>query len=171
MYHSVAKQWRVCSTVGLFFVGKATSSSCSFGTLRSCVFWGPLVVENEWSSRMQLVYICAVSVISVPPWFTLKNSWTWRDWDVWNFTTDEFEVKKVYMEMKFRCLYHTFLKAFSKYFTVIFKKFVLYFMYVPQKKAVNQTSPVSASKTQDNLRQPQLTNLLSNTLSGQLRSF
>nr|XP_054485293.1 BRD4-interacting chromatin-remodeling complex-associated protein-like isoform X2 [Agelaius phoeniceus] len=36
-----------------------------------------------------------------------------------------------------------------------------------QKKAVNQTSPVSASKTQDNLRQPQLTNLLSNTLSGQ----
>ncbi|XP_062346366.1 BRD4-interacting chromatin-remodeling complex-associated protein-like isoform X4 [Cinclus cinclus] len=36
-----------------------------------------------------------------------------------------------------------------------------------QKKAVNQTSPVSASKTQDNLRQPQLTSLLSNTLSGQ----
>ncbi|NWZ19159.1 BICRL protein, partial [Asarcornis scutulata] len=36
-----------------------------------------------------------------------------------------------------------------------------------QKKAMNQTSPVSASKTQDNLRQPQLTSLLSNTLSGQ----
>ncbi|KAM7060838.1 BRD4-interacting chromatin-remodeling complex-associated protein-like isoform 3-T5 [Acridotheres tristis] len=36
-----------------------------------------------------------------------------------------------------------------------------------QKKAVNQTSPVSASKTQDSLRQPQLTSLLSNTLSGQ----
>ncbi|NWS93672.1 BICRL protein, partial [Mionectes macconnelli] len=36
-----------------------------------------------------------------------------------------------------------------------------------QKKAVNQTSPVSASKAQDNLRQPQLTSLLSNTLSGQ----
>ncbi|NXY87599.1 BICRL protein, partial [Alcedo cyanopectus] len=36
-----------------------------------------------------------------------------------------------------------------------------------QKKSVNQTSPVSASKTQDNLRQPQLTSLLSNTLSGQ----
>ncbi|XP_066172223.1 BRD4-interacting chromatin-remodeling complex-associated protein-like isoform X3 [Sylvia atricapilla] len=36
-----------------------------------------------------------------------------------------------------------------------------------QKKAVNQTSPVSASKTQDNLRQPQLTSLLGNTLSGQ----
>uniref|UniRef100_A0A8C3R2L7 BRD4 interacting chromatin remodeling complex associated protein like n=1 Tax=Cyanoderma ruficeps TaxID=181631 RepID=A0A8C3R2L7_9PASS len=36
-----------------------------------------------------------------------------------------------------------------------------------QKKAANQTSPVSASKTQDNLRQPQLTSLLSNTLSGQ----
>uniref|UniRef100_A0A8C6ZRE7 BICRA like chromatin remodeling complex associated protein n=1 Tax=Nothoprocta perdicaria TaxID=30464 RepID=A0A8C6ZRE7_NOTPE len=36
-----------------------------------------------------------------------------------------------------------------------------------QKKSMNQTSPVSASKTQDNLRQPQLTSLLSNTLSGQ----
>ncbi|KAM9564740.1 BRD4-interacting chromatin-remodeling complex-associated protein-like isoform 8-T9 [Guaruba guarouba] len=36
-----------------------------------------------------------------------------------------------------------------------------------QKKSLNQTSPVSASKTQDNLRQPQLTSLLSNTLSGQ----
>ncbi|NXN42055.1 BICRL protein, partial [Rhinoptilus africanus] len=36
-----------------------------------------------------------------------------------------------------------------------------------QKKAMSQTSPVSASKTQDNLRQPQLTSLLSNTLSGQ----
>ncbi|XP_010155480.1 PREDICTED: GLTSCR1-like protein, partial [Eurypyga helias] len=35
------------------------------------------------------------------------------------------------------------------------------------KKAMNQTSPVSALKTQDNLRQPQLTSLLSNTLSGQ----
>ncbi|NXN12697.1 BICRL protein, partial [Indicator maculatus] len=36
-----------------------------------------------------------------------------------------------------------------------------------QKKTLNQTSPVSALKTQDNLRQPQLTSLLSNTLSGQ----
>ncbi|NXO03899.1 BICRL protein, partial [Rhinopomastus cyanomelas] len=36
-----------------------------------------------------------------------------------------------------------------------------------QKKTMNQTSPVSASKTPDNLRQPQLTTLLSNTLSGQ----
>lgn len=90
---------------------------------------------------------------------------------MWNFTTYEFEVKKVYMEMNYRCSFLVFLKAFGKYFTVIFKKFVLYFMYVPQKKTVNQTSPVSASKTQDNLRQPQLTNLLSNTLSGQLRSF
>ncbi|NXX48883.1 BICRL protein, partial [Tricholaema leucomelas] len=36
-----------------------------------------------------------------------------------------------------------------------------------QKKTMNQTSPVPASKTQDNLRQPQLTSLLSNTLSGQ----
>ncbi|NXC39863.1 BICRL protein, partial [Penelope pileata] len=36
-----------------------------------------------------------------------------------------------------------------------------------QKKAMNQTSPVSASKAQDSLRQPQLTSLLSNTLSGQ----
>ncbi|KAM9564733.1 BRD4-interacting chromatin-remodeling complex-associated protein-like isoform 2-T2 [Guaruba guarouba] len=35
------------------------------------------------------------------------------------------------------------------------------------QKSLNQTSPVSASKTQDNLRQPQLTSLLSNTLSGQ----
>lgn len=73
--------------------------------------------------------------------------------------------------MGFRCLFLVFLKAFSKYFTVIFKKFVIYFVYVAQKKAVNQTSPVAASKTQDNLRQPQLTSLVSNTLSGQLRSF
>ncbi|NXH20616.1 BICRL protein, partial [Bucco capensis] len=36
-----------------------------------------------------------------------------------------------------------------------------------QKKTMNQTSPISASKTQDNLRQPQLTSLLSSTLSGQ----
>ncbi|NXG45594.1 BICRL protein, partial [Psilopogon haemacephalus] len=36
-----------------------------------------------------------------------------------------------------------------------------------QKKTMNQTSPVPASKAQDNLRQPQLTSLLSNTLSGQ----
>lgn len=73
--------------------------------------------------------------------------------------------------MGFRCLFLVFLKAFSKYFTVIFKKCVIYFVYVAQKKAVNQTSPVSASKTQDNLRQPQLSSLVSNTLSGQLRSF
>ncbi|XP_006266094.1 BRD4-interacting chromatin-remodeling complex-associated protein-like [Alligator mississippiensis] len=36
-----------------------------------------------------------------------------------------------------------------------------------QKKIMNQTSPVSASKSQDSLRQPQLTSLLSNTLPGQ----
>ncbi|XP_067421136.1 BRD4-interacting chromatin-remodeling complex-associated protein-like [Emydura macquarii macquarii] len=36
-----------------------------------------------------------------------------------------------------------------------------------QKKGMNQSSPVSASKSQDSLRQPQLTGLLSNTLSGQ----
>ncbi|XP_006122149.1 BRD4-interacting chromatin-remodeling complex-associated protein-like [Pelodiscus sinensis] len=36
-----------------------------------------------------------------------------------------------------------------------------------QKKVMNQSSPVSASKSQDSLRQPQLTGLLSNTLPGQ----
>ncbi|XP_061334810.1 BRD4-interacting chromatin-remodeling complex-associated protein-like isoform X1 [Pezoporus flaviventris] len=35
------------------------------------------------------------------------------------------------------------------------------------QKSLNHTSSVSASKAQDNLRQPQLTSLLSNTLSGQ----
>ncbi|KAM7172085.1 BRD4-interacting chromatin-remodeling complex-associated protein-like isoform 1-T1 [Macrochelys suwanniensis] len=36
-----------------------------------------------------------------------------------------------------------------------------------QKKVMNQSSPVSASKSQDSLRQPQLTGLLNNTLPGQ----
>lgn len=60
-----------------------------------------------------------------------------------------------------------FVKAFSKYFSFLF----LFLMHVPQKKGMNQTSPVSASKAQDNLRQHQLSSLLSNTLSGQPWSF
>lgn len=60
-----------------------------------------------------------------------------------------------------------FVKALSIYFSFLF----LFLMHVPQKKGMNQTSPVSASKAQDNLRQHQLSSLLSNTLSGQPWSF
>lgn len=82
-------------------------------------------------------------------------------------------LKKGCVELNFRChlCFFRLLKALHKYLTVVFCLFVCFLMYVAQKKGMNQTSPVSALKTQDNLRQPQLTSLLSNTLSGQLRSF
>lgn len=80
-----------------------------------------------------------------------------HQWQVWGWRRMHLPILALFF----------FVKAFSKYFSCLF----LFLMHVPQKKGMNQTSPVSASKAQDNLRQHQLSSLLSNTLSGQPWSF
>lgn len=144
---------------------------CSFETLKSWATWRLLldwVRVNHRASGMYSLCICIVCGVSIPCWFTVRNSWTQWKKSRWDFTSDELGAEGgcIGLHLPILALF-LFVKVFSKYFGFLF----LFLMHVPQKKGMTQTSPVSASKAQDNLRQHQLSSLLSNTLSGQPWSF